>query len=45
VISQNYTVFGTDIIQLRTSQLESGIYMVNIVGTDGRRAIEKLVIE
>jgi hypothetical protein len=30
---------------LNTRDLESGIYMVNVVGTDGRKAIEKLVIE
>jgi hypothetical protein len=45
VLSQSQNVFGTDVIQLNTRDLESGIYMVNVVGTDGRKAIEKLVIE
>jgi len=45
VLSQTATVFGDKAIQLRTSQLESGVYMVTILGTDGRKAIEKLVIQ
>jgi hypothetical protein len=45
VLSQTESVFGTNLIQLRTNQLQSGIYLVNIQGTDGRRAIEKLVIQ
>jgi hypothetical protein len=39
IMKQTESVFGNSVIQLRTSQLQSGIYMVNIVGTDGRRAI------
>lgn len=45
VLSQTQSVFGNNVIQLRTNQLESGIYMVNILGTDGRKAIEKLIIQ
>ncbi len=45
VLSQTETVFGNNAIQLRTNQLESGVYMVTILGTDGRKAIEKLVIQ
>jgi hypothetical protein len=45
VLSQTETVFGNSAIQLRTNQLESGVYMVTILGTDGRKAIEKLIIQ
>jgi len=45
VLSQTAAVFGDKAIQLRTNQLESGVYMVTILGTDGKKAIEKLVIQ
>jgi hypothetical protein len=45
VLTQTESVFGNNVIQLRTNQLESGVYMVTILGTDGRKAIEKLVIQ
>lgn len=46
VIVQSERLFGSnDVITLNTNNLESGLYLINILGADGKKAVKKLIIQ
>ena len=46
VIAQNERLFGVnDVITLNTNDLQSGLYLINILGADGKKAVKKLIIQ
>jgi hypothetical protein len=46
VVVQSERLFGSnDVITLNTNNLESGLYLINILGADGKKAVKKLIIQ
>ncbi|MCD4731613.1 MAG: T9SS type A sorting domain-containing protein, partial [Bacteroidales bacterium] len=46
VVSQTERLFGSnDIITLKTNDLQAGLYLINIMGADGKKAVKKLIIQ
>jgi len=46
VVSQTEKLFGSnDVVSLRTNDLQTGLYLINILGADGKKAVKKLIIQ
>lgn len=46
VITQlNDNFNGSNLVQFNMSNLTRGIYFVNIMGEDGKRAVKKLIVQ
>ena len=45
VIQTEENMSGLTTVQLNTNNLNRGIYFVNVMGQDGKRAVKKLIIQ